>query len=217
MDIKFNKVVFDCDSTLTKIEGIDELAAIKGKYKEVAELTKKAMDGKLNFEQVFSKRLQLIKPEKKDLDQISKLYIKHTTINAKKIVNQLQKLGIEVYLISGGYDIPVKALAESLGISRLNVFANHLIFDKQGRYQGFDKTNPLSKNKGKKKILQLIKQKGDRVVFIGDGMNDWKVNGEVDLFIGFGGVVKRKNLAKKSKFYIDNLASLLDIIKSNSK
>jgi hypothetical protein len=45
----YDKVVFDCDSTLTKIEGIDELAKLKGKYKAVKTLTNKAMCGLLNF------------------------------------------------------------------------------------------------------------------------------------------------------------------------
>ncbi len=218
----FNKVIFDCDSTLTKIEGIDELAGIKGKYEEIAVLTKKAMDGHLSFEEVFSKRLQIIKPEKKDLFTVAKLYVRHCLPEAQEVIKKLQDLSIEVYLISGGYDIPVIRLAKFLNIQRTNVFSNHLIFDGQGRYKGFDNKNPLCRNDGKKRILQLIsrragsrfagKQKGDKVMFVGDGMNDFKVNGVVDLFVGFGGVVRRQEVEKQADVYITDLTKILKIV-----
>ena len=39
-------MVFDCDSTLSLIEGINELAAMNGVPYEVAELTRHAMGGR---------------------------------------------------------------------------------------------------------------------------------------------------------------------------
>jgi len=43
----FDLIFFDCDSTLSAIEGIDELAKFKGKEQRVGVLTQKAMDGDL--------------------------------------------------------------------------------------------------------------------------------------------------------------------------
>ena len=39
----FRLIFFDCDSTLTAIEGIDELARLKGQYDHIAALTRRAM------------------------------------------------------------------------------------------------------------------------------------------------------------------------------
>lgn len=208
----FNKVVFDCDSTLTQIEGIDELAGIKGKYEQVQKLTQQAMGGEVSFEQVFGRRLEMIRPEKQDLLQVGKLYIKHCLPEAKSTITQLQKLQIQVYLVSGGYDAAVQMLAKYLGINSLNVFANHLIFDKQGKYQDFDKTNPLCQDNGKKQVLQLIKQAKDRIMFVGDAMTDFTVNGAVDLFVGFGGVVERPALREKAPVYITCLTKVLQLV-----
>src|SRR5205823_5222451 len=68
----FRRVVFDCDSTLTRIEGIDELAAMNDVPHEVAGMTRRAMDGEIPFEEVFARRLELIKPTRKQLSGIGK-------------------------------------------------------------------------------------------------------------------------------------------------
>jgi phosphoserine phosphatase len=53
-----NLVIFDCDSTLSTIEGIDELARLSDSENEVAvriaALTKRAMEGDIPLEAVYS-------------------------------------------------------------------------------------------------------------------------------------------------------------------
>ena len=57
-------ICFDCDSTLSKIEGIDELGRAVNKFDEMVKLTNAAMNGELPLEAVYGKRLDLIKPTK---------------------------------------------------------------------------------------------------------------------------------------------------------
>ena len=61
-------IVFDCDSTLSSIEGIDELARVKGQsiFEQVAELTHAAMNGEVPLDEVFSRRLAIIQPDQKN-------------------------------------------------------------------------------------------------------------------------------------------------------
>ena len=54
----YGTVVFDCDSTLSAIEGVDELAGEK--RDEVEALTRRAMNGELSLDQVYGERLDLI-------------------------------------------------------------------------------------------------------------------------------------------------------------
>ena len=54
-------VVFDMDSTLLKIEVIDELAKARGVGPEVVAITESAMRGDLDFAQSFTQRLSLLK------------------------------------------------------------------------------------------------------------------------------------------------------------
>jgi len=62
-------ICFDCDSTLSTIEGIDELARVRGSdvFKQVEAMTHQAMDGKIPVEEVFGKRLEIIKPTRNDV------------------------------------------------------------------------------------------------------------------------------------------------------
>lgn len=55
-------VCFDVDSTVSMDEGIDVLALFSGSGQEVAEMTKKAMSGKMSFEEALNARLNIIRP-----------------------------------------------------------------------------------------------------------------------------------------------------------
>ena len=46
----FELSILDCDSTLSTIEGIDELARWQGRTQQVAELTNRAMNGDVTAE-----------------------------------------------------------------------------------------------------------------------------------------------------------------------
>ena len=59
MTPKYRLVFFDVDSTLVTIEGIDVLA---GGNPEVAKLTEAAMNGEIQLDEVYGRRLELIQP-----------------------------------------------------------------------------------------------------------------------------------------------------------
>lgn len=206
----YDIVVFDCDSTLTGIEGVDLLAKKKGRGKEVETLTKEAMNGKMRFEDIFPTRLNLIKPKKEELDWLYKEYIKHQVEDAKEVVEQLQNLGKKVYIISGGYDLPVKKFAAYLGVSRENVFAVELKFHQNGNYLGYNLKNVLTKNRGKRLVLKRLNKLGS-LIFVGDGATDLEAKDIVDLFVGFGGVICRPIVQKNADIFI-NFKSLAPIL-----
>src|SRR5258706_8813294 len=62
----FERIVFDCDSTLSRIEGIEELSKARpaAVVAEIAELTAQAMDGRVPLEEVYGRRLQLVAPRR---------------------------------------------------------------------------------------------------------------------------------------------------------
>ncbi len=194
----FDAVIFDCDSTLSAIEGIDELAGLVGKKKEISKLTREAMEGIRDFESVFARRLEIIKPTKKHLDGVGELYIKHLVEDARDVVAALKLLGKEVYIISGGYTPALLKLGEELGIPAKNIFGNDLLFDQQGNYESFIE-GPLRRNHGK---LQIIRQIPGRKVMIGDGITDLEVRECVDLFVGYGAIERREIVEKESQIYI---------------
>src|SRR5207244_6963780 len=119
-------VVFDWDSTLWEIEGIDELAGMNGVVYEVAEMTRQAMGGAIPFEDVFGRRLELIRPTRKQLEGVGKLYVASLVEDAAASTGALAQLGIEVRLVSGGYKEALVPLAAKLGIAPTRLHANEL-------------------------------------------------------------------------------------------
>lgn len=194
-------IILDFDSTLVTIEGIDEMARIKGVYEQIKTLTDKAMNGLIPLENVFAQRLALIKPTTTDLDRVAELYLNSIVKDAGIFIQKIQPKH-HVFVVTGGYAQAILPTTRRLGIKDDCVFANHLQFDQKGDYCGFDQQNPLWRNDGKAQIVKQIQKKFPFETFIiGDGMGDAeaKTNGEV--FIQFRGVVNREAVAKKADHF----------------
>ena len=213
MKLLIKTVIFDVDSTLCTIEGIDELARLKSVEKEIIPLTNKAMNGEISLEEIFAKRLEIIKPSLSDMVRLSRLYSQNISPNAEEIIAYLKERNIEIYLVSGGYKQAILPLASKLNISERNVYANELYFDSVGSYQGFNKTIPLWKEKGKAKLIQTLNLER-KTIFVGDGMSDLEAINEVDVFVGYGGVSVRKKVRQTALYYIMDLNELKLIIGS---
>ena len=145
----FKSVIFDVDSTLCTIEGIDELARMKGVQNRIVPLTQKAMEGKVSLESVFSHRLEIIQPTKEDIKELGNMYVDSLSPYASKVILELHRRGIDVFIVSGGYKDALNTLAYTLKIPLNNVHGNILYFDKNGKYKGYEQRNPLWKEGGK--------------------------------------------------------------------
>src|SRR3954453_11251030 len=122
----FDLIFFDCDSTLSAIEGIDELARFKGKEWRIAVLTQKAMDGCPQFGGVYGKRLQAIRPTRGQLKAIEERYWETLVPDAREVIAALQFLGKQVFIISGGLAEPVRGFGGRLGVAPENIRAVEL-------------------------------------------------------------------------------------------
>src|SRR5262249_24389822 len=98
----FELIIFDCDSTLTTVEGIDEVARWQGRAGQVAELTNRAMNGELPLEAVYSRRLDLLQPTREQLRELGQLYRRHLLPGADLVIAALQAAGRQVFIVSGG-------------------------------------------------------------------------------------------------------------------
>ncbi len=77
--MKINKYfVIDFDSTFTKVEAFDALAEIslkdhpdfENRKKLIAEITNQGMDGSISFRESLEKRVQLLSPNRRHLEQL---------------------------------------------------------------------------------------------------------------------------------------------------
>jgi phosphoserine phosphatase len=225
----FDQVFFDCDSTLSAIEGVDELARLKGKELRVGLLTQKAMDGDLDLAEVYGKRLKAIRPTRGELAAIEQMYWDQLVPDARSVVTALLYLGKQVFIISGGLAAPVRGFGARLGVAPENIRAVELEFNElsgawwkyydqtaETRQSYLDyETSPLTVSAGKPDIVrQLAGDKWGRKLFVGDGMSDLHTRDSVDLFVGFGGVARREKVEKGSEVYVitNSLAPILPMV-----
>lgn len=190
--LQFANYIFDLDSTLVTIEGIDELARMRGLNGEITLLTKQAMAGKLRLEHIFSKRLELVRPTRDDLKQLSKLYCSSMLPQAREVITRLKSMDKQIFLLTAGFSQAIEPVAQELGIPKTRVYANRLQFNVNGDYSGYNRTISLWRDQGKAEIVKRLRRKytGSWVV-VGDGMNDLLAAKEANAFVQFTGVVNR--------------------------
>ncbi len=201
-------IIFDLDSTLTTIEGIDELGVMKNLQERITTLTNKAMSGKIPLSEVFEERLSILKPTQDELSLISELYLKNITPYASELIRILKKKH-RVFIVTGGYETCVLPVAKYLEVDR--IYANKIIFNQKGEYVGLDKTIPLWRNGGKGEIVQLIKKTyPGQSMMIGDGFSDLEAG--ADKFVCFAGVMQRKEVMKEADHIIYDLRKVLNFV-----
>ena len=224
----FDLIFFDCDSTLSTIEGIDELARLKGKAERVGLLTNKAMDGELDLADVYGKRLRAIKPTRAQLKAVEERYWATIVEDAQGVIAALKALDKHVFIISGGLIDAVKGFGRRLGVEPEHIRAVELEYNElSGRwwdyaepqaqqsktYLDFNKS-PLTISSGKSAIIrELAGALPGRRMMVGDGSSDLAATGEVDLFVGYGGVVARERVKAGSDLFLQSasLAPLLPL------
>ncbi len=209
--MSFDVVCFDCDSTLSKIEGIDELARRVGLGEQMSRLTDAAMNGELPLEAVYGQRLSAIQPDQESIGWLADLYIAEIVDGVKDVFASLLAQSKEVHIISGGLRQAIAPLANYLGLHPDHVHAVDIYFNEDGSYRDFDQDSPLARAGGKAEICrQLIKSQGS-LVMIGDGKTDMEAKLAGAYVIGFGGVVDRPVVRELADYFLtdDSLMPIL--------
>lgn len=195
-------VVFDCDGTLSSIEGINEIASQNGAYERVKALTETAMNTTGLNAHLYEQRLALVKPNQKQLIALGESYYKQQTPDAHEVIRALQQLGKKIYITSAGLYPAVLEFGLRLDIPTENIFAVPIFFDTNGAFSHYDDSSPFIDVNGKHQVVAEIKKRHPRIVYVGDGMNDVCVKDLVIRFVGYGGAYFRENIAAHSDFYI---------------
>ncbi len=208
------KLVFiDCDSTLSAIEGIDELARFQGEevFDRVVALTNAAMNGEVPLDEVFPRRMEIIRPGREACDRVAARYLETVTPGAHGFIRQLKAWGWLPVILSGGFKPLIQPLADALEI--LHVEAVPLYLDEDGNYLDYGRDYPTTRNLGKNAVILDWKRAmlPERVAMIGDGVSDLETKPDVDVFIGFGGVVSRPVVKAGADHWLDDLADFVTV------
>ena len=205
--------VMDVDGTLLLEEVIDLLGREAGREEEISQITSRAMRGELNFESSLRKRVSLL--EGLPVSVFDKVFKSiHLTPNAQKFISILQKNGILVGLVSGGFTPIVERLAKFLGIA---YFSANQLEVKEGLLTGKligQIINPKVKKDTLEQWREELKVPKERTLAIGDGANDLLMLKSVGLGIAF---CAKEVLKKEIPHHVDKrdffeVLSLIDCL-----
>eukprot|EP00002_Diphylleia_rotans_P015287 TRINITY_DN2969_c0_g1_i1.p1 TRINITY_DN2969_c0_g1~~TRINITY_DN2969_c0_g1_i1.p1 ORF type:complete len:249 (+),score=64.22 TRINITY_DN2969_c0_g1_i1:75-821(+) len=209
-------VCFDVDSTVCDDEGIDRLAEFAGVGDKVKQLTASAMGGSMKFQDALKVRLDLIQPTTQLLERLLSEKPHQFTPGVQRLVDHLHGRGVHVYLVSGGFRQMINPMAHELGIPQSRVYANNLLFEKDGKFAGFDANEPTSQSGGKAVVVGRLKKDFgyDTVVMVGDGATDLEAKPPADLFLGYGGIVVREIVKQKADHFITDFNAFVDAVEN---
>jgi len=220
----FDTIIFDCDSTLSSIEGIDELANILDKKTEVKALTNSAMNGDTDLSEVYGQRLELLKPTKQEVLALRQAYKAGTVTYAKELVDALNDLDTDTWIVSGGLHDAVEEYGIWLGIDSKKIHAVGSSYDplrkkwwipelKHDAYLDYE-SGELTETAGKGQLINQHIPNRSRKVMFGDGVSDLAAEDDVDLFVAYAGVIDRPAVTEKARVVIqsESLAPALCLI-----
>jgi phosphoserine phosphatase len=142
-------VIFDVEGVLYDAEYLPILAEKLGKENEIWEITKKGIQGVINWEDGLRTRVEALKGLDYETCQEVANDLPIMT-GAKEACRVLKSAGWKIMAVSGGFTIMTDRLKEELGID--HVFSNELIF-KDGKLDGV-KIN-VDSDKAKSAVIKI--------------------------------------------------------------
>ncbi len=177
-------LVADMDSTIVTSETLDELAAYAGLQAEIAAITKRSMNGEIDFETALRERVGMLKGL--TLDALEKTWAAtKLTPGARELVATMRAHNATTALVSGGFTFFTAKVAAHLGFDVHR--ANTLIDD--GTALTGEIGTPVLDRYAKLEILtELAEARGLKMsatLAVGDGANDLAMLREAGLGVAF--------------------------------
>ncbi|MCP3144236.1 phosphoserine phosphatase SerB [Pyxidicoccus xibeiensis] len=190
-------VVMDMDSTLIRIEVIDELARAHGVGEQVVRITERAMQGEMDYDESLRQRVALLAGL--DVSVLRRLAADlPLTEGAETLVRVLKRLGYRTAVISGGFSVAAEALKSKLGI---DYAYSNVLEEQDGKLTGRT-LGPIVNARRKAELLETLAQSEgillDQVIAVGDGANDLLMLERAGLGIAFRAKPKLREAADTS-------------------
>jgi phosphoserine phosphatase len=200
-------VIFDVEGVLFDAEYLPILAEKLNKEKEIWDITKKGIQGVIDWEEGLRQRIDALK----GLDYETCKTVADSLpimIGAKEACRILKAAGWKLMAISGGFTIMTQRLLKELDLDY--VFSNELVF-KNGKLDGVKVHVDSNKAKSANIKIQEWNQKKEDIVVVVDGANDLALFDICGLGIAFRAQDKVKDVANAILEEKD-LSKILDII-----
>ena len=180
--------IFDVEGVLYDAEYLPILAEKVNKEKEIWEITKKGLEGKIDWVDGLKERVQLLN----GIDYDTCIQIANSLpimTGAKEACRALKDAGWKLMAVSGGFTIITDRLKKELGLDF--VYSNELVF-KDDKLD--DVIVSVDADKAKSAMIKIREwdEKKENIIAVVDGANDIKLFG----ITGFGIAFRAQDLVK---------------------
>jgi phosphoserine phosphatase len=177
-------LVADLESTIIENEMLDELADFVGLRTHVAAITRRAMNGELDFAAALAERVALLTGlPAAVLDEAARRI--RLMPGAQALLATSRAAGVRTALVSGGFTIFADRVADALGFDR--VVANRLDI-REGRIAGTVAAPIVDRDTKRDALVALAAECGVPIaatLAVGDGANDLPMLDAAGLGIAF--------------------------------
>lgn len=200
-------VIFDVEGVLFDAEYLPILAEKINKEKEIWEITKKGIQGEINWEEGLKTRINLLKGLDLAICQEVANSLPIMT-GARETCRALKAAGWRLMAVSGGFTIMTDRLKKELDLDY--IYSNELLF-KNGKLDGVKINVDSDKSKSARIKIEEWGEKKEDIVVAVDGANDVKLFDICGLGIAYRAQDIVKDLATVT-LEEKNLTKIIDII-----
>ncbi len=200
------------EGVLFDAEYLPLLAEKVNKEKEIWDITKKGIEGAINWEEGLKKRIDLLRGLSYDTCKEVADSLPIMT-GAREACSILKSAGWRLLAVSGGFTIMTERLQKALNLD--HVFSNELIF-KNGKLDGVTIHVDSDKSRSAKIKIKEWNEKRENIITVVDGANDIKL---FDI-CGLGVAYRAQDIVKdKADVTLDekDLSKIIPIINRHYK
>jgi phosphoserine phosphatase len=193
-------LIADMDSTIIQGETLDELAVFAGIGEKIAAITKRAMNGELDFKAALRERVAMLKGL--NLDALDKTWQQvRLTPGALELVATMRAKGALTALVSGGFTFFTCKVAARLGF---DLHRSNVLLDDGAALTGQVAEPILDRDSKLAALNELAAQRGVKLhatLAVGDGANDLDMIRAAGLGVAFHA---KPVVAKEARAKVDH-------------
>jgi phosphoserine phosphatase len=193
-------LIADMDSTIITGETLDELAGFAGLGEKIAAITRRAMNGELDFKAALRERVGMLKGL--DLGALEKTWEQvRLTAGARELVATMRSKGALTALVSGGFTFFTGKVAAELGF---DVHRSNVLLDDGAALTGQVAEPILDRDSKLAALNELAAVRGVKLhatLAVGDGANDLDMLRAAGLGVAFHA---KPIVAKEARAKVDH-------------
>jgi phosphoserine phosphatase len=177
-------LVADMDSTIITSETLDEIAAEAGIKDQVAEITRRSMNGEIDFGTALRERVAMLKGV--DISVLERTWRRtQFTPGARVLVATMRSFGATTALVSGGFTFFTERVAAELGF---DLHRANALLDNGSSFTGEVGEPILDRDAKLATLKELAEKRGVKLaatLAVGDGANDLAMLKEAGLGVAY--------------------------------